>query len=64
MIKFRVREDEWYPVYMVDSYEKSTNTEVEMSQKDFHDWKKVEEQFQYWQDRVWDLRYEARKNKK
>ncbi len=64
MIKFRVHGDEWYPVYTVDTDTSSTEPEVEMSQKDFDEWKKCEEQFQYWQDRVWELRHEARKNKK
>ena len=63
MIKFRLSEDEWYPVYVVDTYAKSINREVEMSQEDYDEWQKCEERFQYWQDRVGDLYIEARKKK-
>ena len=64
MIKFRISKDEWYPVYTVDTYEKSINPFAEMSQEDYDAWQKAEEQFQLWQDRVRDLLRDAREKRK
>jgi hypothetical protein len=63
MIKFRLDESECYPVYVVDTYVKSINLEVEMSQEDYDEWQKCEELFQYWQDKLGDLYAETRRKK-
>lgn len=51
-MKFYIKRGEWYPVYTLHRKQDFIEIEIEISEADYADYKRVMKEFDDWQDRL------------